>query len=229
MELVSVKHIGNVELLSKIQQTRLVGFGGVRPYLHADLRIAPAVETRCLAPAQNYVLKPGIEKILELREALLKLEEIDIFALDEGLLIRTAQAPDEVIPVIPPIVETSHEPDGRTVALVNDGLHRTFTARSLDVPISVIMVDRVPAEYPYYAFALPGGWNDVEVLESLPSGYQKKAYRHPEDHRALFRNFNEVLPGVQKRRTTPPGADLGSGGLPPERKETYVVSRSGIP
>jgi hypothetical protein len=38
------------------------------------------------------------------------------------------------------------------------------------------------------------------MLDSLPPGYQKKAYRHPQDHRALYRDFNELLPGVQKRR-----------------------------
>lgn len=199
MEIVSLRRLGPVELLSKIRQTRLFGFGGARPYAHANLRILHAVETVGLTPAQNYVLRSGVEKILELRQALL-LRGLDIFALDGGAYVRTMDDPEEVIPVIPPIVEVSHEPDGRTVALVNDGLHRTFAAKSLGLPISVVMVDRVAAEYPYYAFALPGGWNDVTMLDFLPAGYKKKAYRHPEDYRALFRNFNEVLPGVQKRR-----------------------------
>ena len=38
-------------------------------------------------------------------------------------------------------------------------------------------------------------------LEELPDNFQKKAYRVPENYKALFRDFNAVFPGVQQERT----------------------------
>jgi hypothetical protein len=142
------------------------------------------------------VLKAGVEKILELREALLP-HGVDVFALDGGVTITT---PDEVIPVIPPIVEESHEPDGRDVLIINDGIHRVYAARASGLPISVVVARAVPAEYPYYALALPDGWAGVTELDELPDGFQKKEYREPDNYKALFRDFNAIFPGVQKER-----------------------------
>lgn len=182
-----------------LRRTRLVGFDGARPYADAALELAPAVDTGALAPAQRYVLKGGVAKILELREALLA-HGIDIFALDGGVYVRTSDAPEEVVPVIPPVIEESHEPDGRTVLLINDGIHRIFAARSQGMPITTVIARGVPAEYPYYALALPCGWADVVELDELPNGFVKKTYRNPGNYKSLFRNFNEQFPGVQKLR-----------------------------
>jgi hypothetical protein len=143
--------------------------------------------------------------VLELREALLP-HGIDVFALDGGVFIRTSDSGDEDIPVIPPIVEQSREPDGRSVLVINDGIHRVFAARTCKLPISVVAARDVPTEYPYYAFALPGGWAEVTELDELPDTFQKKEYRHPTNYKALFRDFNGIFPGVQKeRKSSNPG------------------------
>jgi hypothetical protein len=194
----SVESFDRVELLARLRRTRLLGFDGAQPYAQAELELA-ARDPERLAPAQRYVLKVGVQRILELREQLLD-HNVDMFALDGGALVRTSQAPDELIPVIPPIVERSLEPDGRTVAIINDGIHRVYAARSLGLPIATVVARGVPPEYPYYACALPHGWSEVLELDELPDGFQKKTYRTPENYRALFRNFNEVFPGVQKER-----------------------------
>jgi hypothetical protein len=73
-------------------------------------------------------------------------------------------------------------------------------ARSLGLPVSVVLMRGVPTEYPYYAHALPGGWSEVAELEELPDEYQKKSYRLPDNYKALFREFNTVFPGAQKQR-----------------------------
>jgi hypothetical protein len=199
LHILSVEPIPRDELLSALRRTRLVGFERAQPYEHASLELVPAVDTDLLAPAQRYVLRGGVAKILELREALAA-HGVDVFALDGGVRVRTSEAPDEVIPVLPPIAEESHEPDGRTVLLVNDGIHRVFAARSLGLPISTIVARGVPDEYPYYALALPEGWADVVELDELPDNFLKKAYRDPGHYKALFRDFNEQFPGVQKER-----------------------------
>jgi len=198
MEVLEVERFGPDELLGALRQTRLRGFDGARVYADATLALVGS-DPGDLAPAQRYVLKAGLAKILELREALLA-HGIDVFALDGGVWVRTSDSPAERIPVIPPVVEESHEPDGRTVWIVNDGIHRVFAARSIGLPINTVRIAGVPPEYPYYALALPGGWAEVAELDELPDGFQKKEYREPDNYKALFREFNEVFPGVQKER-----------------------------
>jgi hypothetical protein len=193
-----VEPFGRSELLAALRCTPLRGFGGAQPYTGAALELEPAVDPELLAPAQRYVLAAGVEMILELRAALLP-HGLDVFALDGGAYVRTAAAP-EPVPVIPPIVEESHEPDGRRVLLVNDGIHRVFAARSIGSPITVVVVRGVPAHYAYYAFPLEDGWSGVTELHELPDGFQKKAYRNPGNYKALFREFNVIFPGVQEQR-----------------------------
>ena len=200
MRILSVEHFSADFLLSTLRSTRLTGFGGARPYRDATLEIVQAMEPEALSPAQNYVLTRGVDKILELRTALLR-EELDIFALNGGVFVMTSDDPDARIPLIPPVVEKWREGGGGTVLLINDGIHRCYAARSLGLPISVVMVSNVPEQYPYYALALQGGWSKVAAAAKLPDGHQRKGYRNLEDHKALFRDFNALFPGIQKYRT----------------------------
>jgi hypothetical protein len=160
-----------------------------------------------LAPAQRYVLRPTLAAIAELREAMLQ-RGIDIFALQGGAWVslathaetRPEKAPNELVPVLPPIVEESHEPDGRLVWLINDGIHRVYAARKAGCKINIVLVRDVPPEFPYYAYATPGGWSDVCELDELPDDFQKKDYRFPQNYKSLFRDFEALFPGVQIQR-----------------------------
>jgi hypothetical protein len=185
----TVETFSRDELLERISEVRLRGFDGARPYSRESLDLV-SLSTDELAPAQRYVLRPTVQDIVSLREELLA-HGLDMFALDGGAYVRGT-------PVIPPIVEESHEPDGRTVWIINDGIHRVYAARSLGLPITVVRAREV--SHPYYALALPGGWSDVEELDELPERYEKKTYRDPSNYKALFREFNEVFPGVQQER-----------------------------
>jgi hypothetical protein len=199
LRVLSVEPFGPDELLGALRRTRLRGFDGARPYETATLELAPATDPEVLAPAQRYVLEDTVAKILELRAALLP-HGVDMFALDGGAYVRTADSPDEPVPVIPPIVEESYEPDGRTVLIINDGIHRIFAARSLGLRIATVVARGVPREYPYYAHALVDGWAGVAALDELPDRFEKKSYRDPGNYKALFRQLNGVFPGVQKAR-----------------------------
>lgn len=199
MRILAIERFTTDELLGTLRRTRLRGYGGVQPYRDATLELAVGMSPDGLAPAQNYVLTPSVDKILRLRTALLR-EGVDVFALDGGVYVTTSDDPQERIPVIPPVVEESAEPDGRRVLLINDGMHRVFAARSVKADISVVVVRGVPQEYPYYAYALDGGWSRVTSLDELPDVHQKKEYRQPGNYKALFREFNALFPGVQKER-----------------------------
>lgn len=203
-QVLSAETISEHAVLEGLRRTRLQGHGGVMPYEHASLALVD-LDPSELVPAQRYVLTDGVQRALALRGALAHLG-IDPFHLGGGVLMETSAAPGETIPLLPPIVEMSEEPDGSVVPLINDGIHRVFAARAAHEPIQVVLVTGVPPEYPYYALALPGGWDDVVQLDELPDGFEKKTYRQPDGYKALFRDFNGVFPGIQQaRRQTNPG------------------------
>jgi len=208
-----IEHISKDHLLSTLKRTRLKGHNQVEIYETAAVERLLAVDPDALMPAQNYVLMPTVRDILALRSALQSFDS-DIFALDGGLWFwlekeereASASLDGDAIPILPPIVEESREPDGRTVWLINDGIHRVYAAKKSAEKINIVLARNVPARYPYYAYALPQGWPDVVELEDLRDGFQKKTYRDPANYKALFRDFNAVFAGVQKqrKRTNPP-------------------------
>nr|VFJ90816.1 MAG: hypothetical protein BECKH772A_GA0070896_100247 [Candidatus Kentron sp. H]VFJ91848.1 MAG: hypothetical protein BECKH772B_GA0070898_100225 [Candidatus Kentron sp. H]VFJ98521.1 MAG: hypothetical protein BECKH772C_GA0070978_100226 [Candidatus Kentron sp. H] len=203
MKILRHQPITRAELLAALGQTRLRGHGEPFLYEHATLSLETALDPDSLVPAQNYVLKEDFQRIEALYRLFLE-QGIDIFALDGGLRfwLRDPESGEEdgPIPLIPPVVEESLEPDGQTVWLINDGMHRVHEAKRLGQTINIVLARNVPLEYPYYAYAHSEGWRSVEELDELPDGYVKKRYRDPENYKALFRDFNAVFPGVQKQR-----------------------------
>ena len=199
MNIDGVKHFDADELLARLKQTRLKGFGQPLIYEHATLELARAVDTDRLVPAQRYVLRESVERILHLRRNLLE-RGSDIFALEGGLRLRFTDDPDAEIPLLPPIIEESREPGGKTVWLINDGMHRVYAARKSGRPINVVLARGVPEDYPYYAYALKQGWTDVQELNELPDNFRKKSYRTPDNYKSLFRDFNAVFPRIQEQR-----------------------------
>lgn len=200
MKIAKYELLSEADLLGRLKKTRLRGFDRAEVYKTATLEIGEQINTDALTPAQRYVLADGVQTILEIADAFAPLG-IDVFNLHGALLWwpegGEAEAP---IPFLPPIIEESIEADGRKVLLINDGIHRVYAARKRGRPLNVVLARNVPPEYPYYAYALPDGWAQVEELAELTEGYQKKAYRSPDNYKALFRDFNEIFEGVQKQR-----------------------------
>jgi hypothetical protein len=200
MKIEKYELLPEAQLLARLKKTRLRGFDRAEVYRDAALEITE-LDTDALAPAQRYVLADGVQTILEIADAFMPLG-INVFQLRGALFfwpegLAAAEAP---IPFLPPVIEESTEPDGRKVLLINDGIHRVYAARKRGRKLNVVLARNVPAQYPYYAYALLEGWKQVEELGELTEGYQKKAYRNPENYKALFRDFNEIFEGVQKQR-----------------------------
>ena len=202
MKILKYELISQSTLFARLKSTRLLGYGQPTIYAKAHFTLQKAVDPNKLVPAQQYVLASDFYTIERLYQTFLQYS-IDIFALTGGLLFwreepetGLAEGP---IPLTPPIIEESLEPDGRPVLLISDGMHRVYTARQLGKQINVILVRNVPIEYPYYAYPLPKGWAEVVELQELPEGFQKKVYRE-KNYKELFRNYNDVLPGIQKQR-----------------------------
>jgi len=200
MQITKYDLLAEGELLSRLKRTRLRGFDRVEVYRDATLEVVEA-DPESLTPAQRYVLQEGVQAILDVADAF-EPRGIDVFALRGALLFWPEGSDPEgpPIPFLPPVIEESIERDGRKILLINDGIHRVYAARKRGRKLNVVLARNVPAEYPYYAYALPDGWAQVDELAELQEGYQKKEYRNPENYKALFRDFNEIFEGVQKQR-----------------------------
>lgn len=190
-----IRFISEQELLSNLKHTQLMGHGQPFIYHTAHLSLQEKVNPYELIPAQRYVLESDFQRIEYLYQNFLQ-QGIDIFSLKGGIWFNMGE---ESIPLTPPIVEESWEAQGRKIWLISDGMHRVYTARQLGKPITIILVQNVPREYPYYAYPLEGGWNEVTELKELIEGFQKKNYREKQ-YKNLFRNYNAVFPGIQKSR-----------------------------
>ena len=176
------------DVIWRLSNTELMGHDRFKIYQHAHISIK-SVKPKSLIPCQRYVLKRELDKVNTLWAHCIAYHGINIFGLNGGLRFYRGMS---IFHTLPPIVE-----DG----ILNDGMHRVFTARQKGYRrINVLWVEGVPSEYPYYAKPLPGGWKDVEEHETLPEGFKKKEYVDPENYKALFRDFNEIFPGIQEKR-----------------------------
>ena len=143
----------------------------------------------------------GFDRAEVYRDAILEVVEIDPQALTPAQRYVLQEGVQAILDVA-----DAFEPMGvdlfalRGALLFNDGIHRVYAARKRGRKINVVLARNVPAEYPYYAYALPQGWAQVDELQELQEGYQKKEYRNPENYKALFRDFNEIFEGIQKQR-----------------------------
>jgi len=200
MQITKYDLLAEAELLSRLKRTRLRGFDRAEVYRDATLEVVEA-DPESLTPAQRYVLQEGVKAILDVADAF-EPHGIDVFALRGALLFWPdgSDLEGSPIPFLPPVIEESIERDGKKILLINDGIHRVYAARKRGRKLNVVLARNVPAEYPYYAYALPDGWAQVDELAELQEGYQKKEYRNPENYKALFRDFNEIFEGVQKQR-----------------------------
>lgn len=190
------------ELLSNIRSTKLKGYNQFPIYAESRITLE-TVNADSLIPAQRYVLDENIRRIHSLREYFCA-RGIDIFKLGGGIRFWYRDDEEQLergpVPLIPPVIEESEEDRGNTVLLINDGMHRIYAAREVGEDIAVIVVRNVSRDYPYYAYPLSEGWQEVQRIPEIPDGFVKKTYRDPANYKSLFRNFNEILPGVQEER-----------------------------
>jgi len=192
MEIERIERHSVEELVQNMRQVGMLTNPEVKLYANSTIEVV-TLHTDEIAPAQRYVLVQEILKVRNLRWALCEWG-IDLFKLD-GYITMWLQGSDEPIDVLPPVVERSVEADGSIVKILNDGMHRVYLARMERSPIQVVYVREVPNEYPYYAYPLVNGWNDVEIVNELPEHYIKKWHRIP-NYKTLYRDFNTAFQNV---------------------------------
>lgn len=125
VEIVKVKHLSEDELISRLRNVTMLQDESTRPYENAFI----SLENICiedLFPPQRYVLK---QELLKVRELKWRLEEhgIDLFQLN-GFVRITLAGESEPIDLLPPVIEERIEKNGRVAHIINDGMHRIYTA-----------------------------------------------------------------------------------------------------
>jgi len=201
------------ELIAKLQQVTLRG-SSTQPYLNARIDVV-TIDPSILAPTQRYVLTDELKKIEQVRWDLLKDHNQDILQLNgyikcyylnpdaeqpivESMDLKRERA-EQVIDVLPPVIEEHFNHKGGIDLLICDGQHRAYLAYTMGTLISVAYVRGVNTLYPYYAYALPNGWDDVEVRDDIPQNYIKK-FHVAKDHKKLYRNFNSQFENIGDSR-----------------------------
>lgn len=191
MHITRIESFSVDELFAALRRVTLHERPWSLPYARADLTLLEGFSPDALVPAQRYVKRSEVVKIRRLAAALAE-HDVDLYGLRGFVRFWTADGPPEGMDLLPPVVECSREAAGPCVKLINDGMHRVYSARAARRPITVVYVAGVPDETPYYAFPNPAGWEGVEEIEEISEQYAKKHYRL-EPHRSLYRDFNTAF------------------------------------
>ena len=191
MRITRIERFGREDLFAALRRVSLYGRPMSLPYARADLTLLEAFDPNDLVPAQLYVKRSELAKVASLAAALRE-HDVDLYGLRGYVRFWTPDGPEEGIDLLPPVVECSREPAGPCLKLINDGMHRVYSARAARRPITVAYVAGVPDETPYYAYPNPRGWDGVEEIEEISESFAKKNYRL-EPHRSLYRDFNTAF------------------------------------
>lgn len=188
MILTETNYIPMAKVIEKIKKVTMLKDQNNNVYKHAYITIM-TVDPETLFPCQYYILRDSLNEKILLREAFDNKLDIDIFNLCGGYTFKTTNGP-ETRTLLPPIVEESLELDGKIYPLINDGMHRISLARLQKSKITIIYIRG--ASEPYYAYPLPNGWKDVQIISELNKGTVKKIHRIS-DNKKLYRNFDSVF------------------------------------
>lgn len=158
----------------------------IKPYEDAAISFEE-IDFSEFQPTQLYVLQNALVRQAVLHDAMSQVG-IDTFHLDDGVLFRHPDTPEDEHTMIPPIVEY----DDKYGLCLLDGTHRSFTARSMgEKSIGAILISGVPSELPITSY--PNQWEAVSVWEHIPEDLAlKRHYRLASDHSSLYRDLSGV-------------------------------------
>lgn len=213
------------ELCEKLRRIKLKD-GKTQPYLDSYISIE-MLDPAILAPTQRYCLIKEIKKIEQLRWSILNDYGWDILQLngylrveytpplegaENGTKVQVSNYDStKTIDIIPPVIEEYIDPRGGVQLIINDGQHRCRLAYQMGMPINVVYIRGANKSYPYYAYPLPNGWNDVELRDDIPLGYVKK-FHVIREHKRLYRDFNTQFNNIGDSRSYTKETKVGETG-----------------
>ncbi len=196
MKIIKIKKHSADELKQRIRQVTLMH--QPNELIYKDVTISlETISVDEIFPAQYYILSSELEKIRCLKLELLR-HGVNLYKLD-GYISLWLEDTTDPIDLLPPIVEESIEANGKTVSLINDGMHRLFMARlEWEIP-QIVFIRGIPKHKPYYAYPIPQGWNAVKIVDELPL-YLLKKWHRIENYKTLYRDFNSAFTNVGNPR-----------------------------
>ena len=180
------------ELEQRLRETPLLRQGDsepVYPYEDAKIRLEKMAYAD-VAPTSLYVIR----KNLAIQAAIASdLSAVGYHPLElEGGLVLKNETGEEM-GLVPPIVEETDE-EGKYVL---DGAHRTSMGRWLGrTHFVAIHVSGIRSDCPGYAF--PNSWDEVKVMEEVPTNPAEKKHYRGENYKGLYRDFS-LLNGSKLR------------------------------
>ena len=193
VKILEVEQFSEQDLIKRLQRLTMLEDESVFPYRNAFISLEN-ISLDDLFPAQRYVLK---QELLKVRGLKWQLEDhgIDLFNLN-GFVRMKLEGESEPVDLLPPVVEEFIERNGRIANIINDGMHRVYTAYLEWVIPQVVFVRGLPKNIPYYSFPIPEkDWTKIELRDDIPTGFIKKWHRI-EQNKKLYRNFNSVFENV---------------------------------
>lgn len=214
MQITLLEHIPAEELLKRVRAIPLMrpkeapaDFQPVLPYEEAELSFRTVWPDE-LNPTSFYALRGKLSFLRELQGELAR-QGHDLFNLDGGLILK---GETKNWTLTPPVVEHVFEkvvfqnatgdlayssPFKVGLPIINDGLHRVYLAREQKKMIKVIHICRHwNPHHPFYAY--PNAWEEVKIVEEVPSNpADKKLYRR-DDCYSLFRDFGVLGCGAPR-------------------------------
>ncbi len=180
------------ELEQRIRETPLLQQGEgetIYPYENANIRLEKLAFAD-VAPTSLYVLRQNLA-VQAMIESDLSVAGYHPLELESGLLLKNEIG--EEIGFVPPIVEETDE-EGKYIL---DGAHRTSIGRWLGrTHFVAIHVSGIRSDCPSYAF--PNNWDEVKIMETVPSDPAEKKHYRGENYRSLYRDFS-LLNGSKLR------------------------------
>lgn len=174
------------DLEQRVRETTLLGsaeIDPIHPYEDADIRLERVAYTD-VSPTTLYVIR----KNLAVQAAIANELSVDGYhplELEGGLVLKNDDG--EETGFVPPIVEETDE-EGKYVL---DGAHRTSIGRWLGrTHFLAIHVVGIRPDCPGYAF--PNSWDDIKIMEDVPSNPAEKKHYRGENYRALYRDFSPL-------------------------------------
>jgi hypothetical protein len=193
IKILEVEQFSEQDLIERLRKLTMLEDESVFPYRNTFISLEN-ISLDDLFPAQRYVLK---QELLKVRGLKWQLEDhgIDLFNLN-GFVRMKLEGEPEPVDLLPPVVEEIIERNGRIANIINDGMHRVYTAYLEWVIPQVVFVRGLPKNIPYYSFPIPEkDWTKIELRDDIPTGFIKKWHRI-EQNKKLYRNFNSVFENV---------------------------------
>ena len=155
----------------------------VYPYEDASIKLEK-VSFSDVSPTTLYVIRKNLAIQAGIAHDLSK-EGYHPLELEGGLVLKDDTG--EETGFIPPIVEETDD-EGKYVL---DGAHRTSIGRWLGrSDFLAIHVVGIRPDCPGYAF--PNSWDEIRIMEEVPSNPAEKKHYRGENYRALYRDFSPL-------------------------------------